>query len=204
MAILALPDALFKQHRIHDGTCPELLYENIDTILARTIAGPLQFSTNLAEAPWIFDVRFLGHVFVGMNGRMELLRQMPEWIPMGIEGQHAHKFVALIYEVATALLPCETLDWIGCPAVPEHVLEAIQIRITTVDPAWSPHPTTESLAEIKLILRMATGMYALADKIKRKHEVYVTELRKVLDVYEVVRDESTSTSIFHGENSALQ
>lgn len=78
-----------------------------------------------------------------------------------MEGQHAHTFVALIQELATALRYCETLDWIGCHDFPDQVLETIQIGMPNIDPSWSPPPPTDILSVIRPIDRLATGVYAV-------------------------------------------
>lgn len=154
--ITELPEAFYKQQRVQTGTRTELLYDNIDSIMARTVEGALDFLTKLDKAPGIFDERYLGHLVVGMNARMLVLQEMPEWLPMGAAGKYARMFVALLQEVASALRSGETLDWLGCPAIPDQALEAVHIGMVTIEPIWSPTPTKEIMAAIRLISRMTT------------------------------------------------
>lgn len=77
MVIPELPDAFYKQHSLQTGTRSEILYENLDAILVRTIDRPLDLTNNIVQAPWIFEERYPGSVVVYMNARMESLQKIP-------------------------------------------------------------------------------------------------------------------------------
>lgn len=77
-----------------------------------------------------------------------MLKKIPDWIPIGIEGKHSHTLFDLMKEVATDLRSGGTLDLTGCPAVRDQLLETIPIGMYTIDPAWAPPPPTEVMASI--------------------------------------------------------
>lgn len=59
-----------------------MLYENLDSILARTAKGPVELVEKQAKAPWIMDERYIRHMVVGMHARISVLKQIPEWIEL--------------------------------------------------------------------------------------------------------------------------
>lgn len=131
--ITDLPDVFYKHGPAQTGPRPIHLHDNFDDILARTTEGPIKIVTNLANAPWQYEVRYIGHIVVGLNASMAKLQQIPEWTQIGSVGQHAHTFISLLPGVATDLPSGDTIDWIRFPEVQEQVLEAVQIVILAID-----------------------------------------------------------------------
>lgn len=140
----------------------ELLIDNLDVMLAKTLDGPLYFERKLATAPSWIDSRYLRHIVIGMNARLALLRQIPEWTQGGENGQHVHTLVQLGGEVESALTAGEEVEWMGCPAVPEKVLEGIQKWIATMETAWTPPPPTEIMTAIAQITGVADELADMA------------------------------------------
>lgn len=108
--------------------------------IGKTIHAPLNFKKTQAQDPCFLDERYLGQLVVGMEYRMKMLQKIPKWIPMRPLGQYAHTFVALMMEVDTALTSGETMYWIGCPEIPEKVVEAIQLGMKISIPNGPHHP----------------------------------------------------------------
>lgn len=89
-----LPDTLYTQTR--SGIQTMLINDNVDVRLANTTDGPLHFVQTLAQSPWLFDERYLGHVGVGINGRVTISKQTPEWLHMYSNGQSVQTLIALL------------------------------------------------------------------------------------------------------------
>lgn len=73
----------------------------------------------------MFGDRYLRNVIMGLNARLELLKQSPEWASVGTETQNGHSVFELFEKVDTALPVEKYIDWIGFPAVPYKILEYI-------------------------------------------------------------------------------
>lgn len=144
------------------------MHENLDAILARTSGGPSHFSTSFATAPWLYDERYLVHIVVGINSRMTMLQQQPEWAQLGPKLQHAHTFFALLRDFATSLPTGDTLSRIGCPSVPYQVLEAVQQGILEIEATWKALPPTETMIAIQKNRSYAQGRLSN----RRKSEVH--------------------------------
>lgn len=108
---------------------------------------------------------------------------------MGIYGQSIQTFVALPREVANTLPAGGSIDGNGSPAVPEQVLEAINMGMRTIHTTWASPPSTEIMASIRQITVMSLQVYAMSEKIKSKHPVSASELRTALDMYKDVMDD---------------
>lgn len=61
-------------------------------------------------------------MLIVINTRLAHLKQAPNWVATGTEGQNVRELVALIEFVNTALPIDITIYWIGCPAVPNQIL----------------------------------------------------------------------------------
>lgn len=158
-----------------------LLHEKMDATLARKAQGPTHFVTTFANESWLFDERYLGHIVVGLNARMGMLQQMPEWADIGPIGQNTHTFVAFLKEAETDLPLGGTIDWIECPEVPEQVLEAVQRGMLAIDTAWKPPPPTEVMEFIRKIEIMARDVFRIADRLRYTEEVTSAELRDIFN-----------------------
>lgn len=80
-----------------------IVFDNMDSIRARAIDGPVEFVRQLFTAPWIFEERYLPHVVFAMNASMELLQQNPEWDSMEQVEKDVQVFIVLLHEVSTDL-----------------------------------------------------------------------------------------------------
>lgn len=81
----------------------------------------------------MLDGRYLSHIVVGMNSRMDLLHQTKDWILMRVEEKIDHLFPALIHEVSTDMTLKDTIDWIGSSNIPEKVVESMKKLIMLIE-----------------------------------------------------------------------
>lgn len=95
--------------------------------------------------------------------------------------QSAHKLVALLQKVATELPIGEGIYWIGCPTIPEQVLNAIKQGIKVIDPTWTAPPTTEPMEAIKKSIEISERIFLTAQKTRNEEAVTVEEFRSVID-----------------------
>lgn len=142
--IPGLPDKFYKQGPKQTGSLPILLHDHLEAILARRTEVPIKYiiilniNTNLATAPWNFDERDLGNMVVVLTSRMAMLQQVLEWKPLGSVAQSAHTFIALLQEFANAFPSRDTIDWIGCPRLPDQVVEEVQLGNSAIDKSRLP------------------------------------------------------------------
>lgn len=115
----------------------------MEAILSKMVDGTLPLIRALAYAPCILDGRYLGHIVFGIIARLSMLKNMSEWGKLHAGGHEPQKFVALLKEIGTDLPTGETMDWIGFTEVPEQVVEAIQLGLLLLDPAWLLYPEKE-------------------------------------------------------------
>lgn len=126
---------------------------------------------------------------LGINASLVMLQKLPEWVQMGSTGQDSHTFVELLQEVATELTAGEPIDWIGCPTVPEKVLEAMKIGMLKLYSIWIPQTPTEIMTAIHKITDIASTVHGVLEKLNGKQEFTEIELGDVLDGYGDVSDE---------------
>lgn len=99
----------------------------------------------------MLDELNLSQMKVGMNARMEIIHQTPDWIMMGTDARNVKILVALMQEYYTDLPSGDDIDWLGCPAVPQKVLEAIQKSITVIDTLWKSPTPSKTIKNIRQI-----------------------------------------------------
>lgn len=86
-------------------------------------------------------------------------------------GQHTHTFVAFLKEAETVPPSGITIDWIGFPAVPDQVLDSVQVCMFAIDTACKPLPPTEVMDFIRKMKFTTGDVYGIADFLRSTEDV---------------------------------
>lgn len=132
--------------------------------MAQPTDGSLEYIRELSQAPWLFDERYLGHITVGMNDRIAIIQNMPDWIQMGAVSQSAHTFVAMVKHVITDFPTGETFGLYWGPVVPNKVPQTYKFVKLDIDAAWTPPPATETMTSIGEIVQIEQRLFTACPK----------------------------------------
>lgn len=96
----------------------ELLIDNLYVLLAKSLDGRTYFVRKLATVPWFLDSRYMRHIFIGINSRLALLRQTPEWGAGWLKWTTCSQLRTVTTGSRFGTTGGDSMDWIGCTAVP--------------------------------------------------------------------------------------
>lgn len=103
LPITILQNVLYRKDETWGGGHRDILITNLDSPLAKTANGPLDFVGKIADAPWLLDDRYISRVVVFMHARINILKRTPECLLMYKQAKSSHTFVAWINKVSTTL-----------------------------------------------------------------------------------------------------
>lgn len=77
--------------------------DELDVMITKTLEAPLDFVWKIATDAWFLEDRYINHVVIGLNDRLTILSQTPEWKQVVESGQNVHTFMQLMESLASAL-----------------------------------------------------------------------------------------------------
>lgn len=93
LPITLLAVILNRDDKTRGGGHRYILYNILDAMLARTANGPLEFVVTLRDASWLLDERYIRHIVVDKNSRINIVKKTPEWLLMDKQQNIGYTFV---------------------------------------------------------------------------------------------------------------
>lgn len=91
--------------------------------------------------------------------------------------------VSILKELDTSLPFYTTLDWIGCPVVPDKILESIQGLKTSLDGTWVTPLSTETMTAISQIYKVAGTIRVITEPLRVQENVTAEDLERLIDEF---------------------